>query len=155
MTRRPRQNFSGCRGVLFHKDARNREVLAETLVRLGLRVDSFAPGAEEEAARVLEAADVFFFDADLADTPQVSWHDVPRLPIVAAIGLETPGRLQRAFELGACAILHKPLHSSGIYSALFFAFNEHRRWLELSERLREDRKSTRLNSSHVKISYAD
>lgn len=136
MTRRPRQNFSGSHAVLFHAAGRDRDVLAQTLLRLGLQVETFEPGLEGEAASVaLGTADIFFFDGDSAEMPPVSWESNPPIPVVAAIGLETPGRLHRAFELGASAILHKPLRSSGIYSALFFAFNEHRRWLEMAERL--------------------
>jgi AmiR/NasT family two-component response regulator len=33
-------------------------------------------------------------------------------------------------------VLHKPVRSSGIYSALFFAVNEHHRRAEVTERLR-------------------
>ena len=59
------------------------------------------------------------------------------MPLVVIIGLETPSRLQRAFDLGPSAVLHKPIRASGIYSALFFAMNEHRRRSEALERLRD------------------
>jgi AmiR/NasT family two-component response regulator len=62
---------------------------------------------------------------------------VTPVPLVAVIGLETPSRLQRAFELGPSAVLHKPIRSSGIYSALFFAINEHRRRSAALQRLRD------------------
>lgn len=138
MTRRPRQNFSGSRAVLFHGLDRNRDALAEALVRLGLQVSCFEPGVEEASfSAAIAEADVFFFDGDCAETPSLPWADNPPIPIVATVGLETPGRLHRAFELGASAILHKPIRSSGIYAALFFAFNEHRRWTELWSRLTE------------------
>lgn len=138
MTRRPRQNFSGFRAVLFHDRDRDRQLLADVLTRLGLQVKAFEPSSEADAfGGTMHSADVFFFDADLAAIPQVPWTSRPPIPVVATIGLETPGRLQRAFEFAPSAILHKPLRSSGIYSALFFAFNGHRRMVELSERLSE------------------
>jgi two-component system, response regulator / RNA-binding antiterminator len=137
MTRRPRQNFSGSRAVLFHKPDRNRDVLTETLVRLGLQVGLLSPEDEETVASdTVCRADVLFFDADLADTPRLPWGGTPEIPIIAVIGLEAPGRLHRAFDLGASAIIHKPLRSSGIYSALFFAYNTHRQWFEMTERVK-------------------
>src|SRR5260370_9749865 len=54
------------------------------------------------------------------------------LPVIAMVGLEAPGRLQGAFELEPSAVLYKPLRSTGIYSALFFAANEQRRRHELA-----------------------
>ena len=137
MTRRPRQNFSGLRAVLFHRPERNREVLAETLGRLGLEVSVLGPADEEQAASdAVRRADILFFDADIADTPRLPWTGTPDIPIVAVIGLEAPGRLHRAFDLGASAIIHKPLRSSGIYSALFFAYNKHRQLIEMAEQVK-------------------
>lgn len=137
MTRRPRQNFSGSRAVLFHTADRNRDVLAETLGRLGLQVGILGPAEKDAAASdSICRADVLFFDADLADSPQLPWAGTPEIPIIAVIGLEAPGRLHRALDLGASAIIHKPLRSSGIYSALFFAYNKHRQWFEVAERMK-------------------
>lgn len=136
MTRRPRQNFSGLQAVIFHGADRDRRVLTDTLARLGLVVAAIEPADDAGAARRgLEAADIFFFDADLADVPRLPGTGLPRVPVIATIGLETPGRLLRAFDLYPSAVLHKPLRSSGIYSALFFAFNGHRRMSELADRL--------------------
>lgn len=137
MTRRPRQNFSNSRAALFHQPDRNRDVLAETLVRLGLHVDVIGPGDEEaDAITIASRADVLFFDADLADIPRLPGTGAPEIPIIAIIGLEAPGRLQRALEMGANAVIHKPLRSSGIYSALYFGFNKHRQWFEMVERVK-------------------
>lgn len=137
MTRQLRQNFSGARAVLFHGPDRNRDVLAETLGRLGLQVGLIGPADEDIAASdAVWKADVLFFDADLADTPRLPWSGTQEIPIIAVIGLEAPGRLHRALDLGASAIIHKPLRSSGIYSALFFAYNKHRQWFDMAERVR-------------------
>jgi len=137
MTRRPRQNFSKARAVVFHRPDRNRDVLAETLDRLGLQLDVLDPTDEDAAASdVICRADVLFFDADLADIPRLPWAGTPEIPIIAVMGLEAPGRLHRALEMGASAMVHKPLRSSGIYSALFFAYNKHRQWFDMVERIR-------------------
>jgi AmiR/NasT family two-component response regulator len=58
------------------------------------------------------------------------------VPLIVLVGLESPSRLQRAFDLGPSAFVHKPIRSSGIFSALFFAMNEHARRAEMLERLR-------------------
>jgi len=137
MTRQPRQNFSGARAVLFHRPDRNRDVLAETLGRLGLQVGFLGPEVEETAASdAVWRADVLFFDADLADTPRLPWSGTQEIPVIAVMGLEAPGRLHRALDLGASAILHKPLRSGGIYSALFLAYNKHRQWFDMAERVK-------------------
>ena len=66
MTRQPRQNFGDVRALLFHRPDRNRDVLAETLGRLGLQVGFLGPEGEETAAsNAVWKADILFFDADL------------------------------------------------------------------------------------------
>jgi len=137
MTRRLRQNFSRLRAVVLQVPDRNREVLVDTLTKLGLAVTTFDPSDDQEA-HDFEGADVLFFDADIPEAPRLPYCvDLAPVPLVVLIGLEAPSRLQRAFELGPSAVLHKPIRSSGIYSALFFAVNEHRRRTEVLERLRD------------------
>lgn len=137
MTRRLIQNFRGLRAVLSYAGDRDHDVLAETLARLGLKVSTINPSTGDAAAHdTLSSADLFFFDADVAESPSLPWRGMSLVPIIAIIGLETPTRLQRAFELAPTAVLHKPLRPSGIYSALFFATNEHRRRLEMVDRLK-------------------
>jgi response regulator NasT len=73
------------------------------------------------------------FDTDMAEAVALAWTgERNAMPAIAIVGLEAPGRLQRAFELEPSAVLYKPLRSTGIYSALFFAANEHRRRQELA-----------------------
>lgn len=87
---------------------------------------------------------MIFFDADSAEVPGLpAGVDLSPVPLIAIIGLETPSRLQRALDFGPSAVLHKPIRASGIYSALFFAMNEHRRRSEVLERLRDGRRSAR------------
>jgi two-component system, response regulator / RNA-binding antiterminator len=139
MSRPVIQNFRGLRGVVLHGADRNRGVLTETLTRLGLKVDAVDPldGAAVVRDAVREAQ-LIFFDADFVETVAQSWVSEPVVvPLIAIIGLEAPGRLLRAFELEPTAVIHKPLRSTGIYSALFFAVNEHRRRQDLTQKVRE------------------
>jgi len=139
MTRQLVQNFRGLCGVVLHGADRNRTVLTETLTRLGLKVDAADP--LDGAAVVRDAvkhAQLILFDADFVETVALSWVGEPVLvPVIAIVGLEAPGRLLRAFELEPTAVIHKPLRSTGIYSALFFAVNEHRRRQDLAQKVRE------------------
>jgi AmiR/NasT family two-component response regulator len=138
MTRRIRQNFSHLNAGVLQAADRNRAVIVETLAKLGLSVRAVDPSDGESYDAILTGADVVFFDADLAEVPGLPLGvDLAPVPLVVIIGLETPSRLQRAFDLGPSAILHKPIRSSGIYSALFFAMNEHRRRSDTLERLRD------------------
>ena len=137
MNRRAVQNFRGMRATILLGLDRNRTVLTENLSKLGLKVQAADPldgtGAVEAA---VDGADLVFFDADLAEAFAACLSgDAARVPVVAIIGLEAPGRLLRAFELGPAAVLHKPLRSTGIYSALFFAVNEHKRRQEVSQQI--------------------
>ena len=138
MTRRLIQNFSGVRATILQAPDRNRAVLIETLTKLGLKVSPIDPaGAGNLRPTLVERADIVFFDADIAEAPQLpSGVELAPVPLVVIVGLETPSRLQRAFELGPSAVLHKPIRSSGIYSALFFAINEHSRRADVLERLK-------------------
>jgi two-component system, response regulator / RNA-binding antiterminator len=137
MTRRLRQNFSGLHAVVLQVPDRNRGVVVETLGKLGLNVIAADPSDAEDCESLLASADVVFVDADIPDVPGLQvGAELTRVPLVVIIGLETPSRLQRAFELGPSAVLYKPIRSSGIYSALFFAMNEHRRRSNALERLR-------------------
>ena len=138
MTQRLVQNFSGVRAMVLQAPDRNRVILIETLTKLGLRVTPLDPSDSEGIGlEVLERAELVFFDVDVAESPRLPWSGSSApVPLVVVIGLETPSRLQRAFELGPSAVLHKPVRSSGIYSALFFAINEHKRRFELVERLK-------------------
>jgi two-component system, response regulator / RNA-binding antiterminator len=136
MTRRLIQSFRGLRAALLLDSAADHRLLADALIRLGLEVTTADPADHSSAWESLAGADMIFFDADIIDSLPVPWSDAPSVPMVAIIGLEAPTRLNRAFEIGPAALLYKPLRSSGIYPALFFAANEHRRRAELTERLK-------------------
>lgn len=135
MTRRPRQNFSGVCATIIMAPDRNRDILVDTLGKLGLDVTTVDPPAAAPTA--LAGAEVIFFDSDIAETPPLPLATpLAPVPLVVMVGLETPSRLQRAFDLGPSAFIQKPVRSSGIYSALFFAMNEHARRAETLEQVR-------------------
>jgi len=130
MTRRPIQNFRGLSAVIVAPDDGNRAVLAATLGRLGLAVTS-----RPTAPLAGDAADILFVDADALDPGREPAPSGGTTALVAVIGHETPSRLQRAYELEPSAFLMKPIRPSGVFTAVYFAANEHRRRRETLERL--------------------
>ena len=130
MTRRPIQNFRGLSAVIVAPDDGNRAVLAATLERLGLAVTSRPTGLLAG-----DAADILFVDADALDPARDPALCGGTTALVTVIGHETPSRLQRAYELEPSAFLMKPIRPSGVFTAVYFAANEHRRRRETLERL--------------------
>jgi AmiR/NasT family two-component response regulator len=132
VTRRLIQNFRGVNALVIHGEDRNRTVLTETLTRLGLKIHVADPSDAPAIRSALNEAEIVVFDTDMAEAVALAWAgERIAVPVIAIVGLEAPGRLQRAFELEPSAVLYKPLRSTGIYSALFFATNEQRRRHEL------------------------
>ncbi len=136
MTRRPIQNFRGVRAAVVHQADRNRIVIAQTLTRLGLSVLAVDPSTAMTEPGVLDEAELVLFDADAAGDLLPWTPGTAPVPLIAVIGLEAPSRLERAFDQLPAAVLRKPVGPTGIYTALFFAANEHRRRQELLDRLR-------------------
>ena len=133
MTRHLVQNFRGVNALVIHGQDRNRAVLTETLTKLGLKVCVADPSDAPTIRGALNEAEIIVFDTDMAEAVALAWAgERVAVPVIAIVGLEAPGRLQRAFELEPAAVLYKPLRSTGIYSALFFATNEQRRRHELA-----------------------
>ena len=146
MTKRLIQNFRGVNALVIHLEDRNRAILTETLMRLGLKIQVADPSDAPAIRDGLNEAEIVVFDTDIVDgVALASAGERITVPVIAIVGLEAPGRLQRAFELEPSAILYKPLRSTGIYSALFFATNEHRRRQDLVQKtqLLEDRHRSR------------
>jgi AmiR/NasT family two-component response regulator len=106
-------------------------------MKLGLTTRAVDPMDEPAAiCAAAKDAEIIFFDADLAEAVALAWAgERITVPVVAIVGLEAPGRLLRAFELEPSAVLHKPLRSTGVYSALFFAVNEHARRVEQASKM--------------------
>ena len=131
------QNFRDMRVAILHAPDSNRQILAETLAKLGLRATLLNPqGGEPRPCNLFDSIDILFFDADAIEDNLAGYGcGAASIPLVAVLGLETPSRLQRTFEVGPSALLHKPLRPTGIYTALFFAVNEFRRRQKLVARL--------------------
>ncbi len=137
MTARVIKNFRGMRAAILHAPDRNRHVIVETLARLGLAttvIDSQAEPAD--AISIIQSIDILFYDADAPDCSFVlgAGDEIP-IPTVAVLGLETPSRLERTLHLQPSALVHKPVRATGIYTAVFFAANQHRQNHELRTRL--------------------
>lgn len=109
-------NFRGARALIAQAACAGRETLATTLGRLGLQVAFHDDPATADAPPF----DVLFSDADeglivaAGDTPQI-----------ALIGLEAPSRLLRVVRQRCVSYLIKPVRPTGVFTALFIAFNEH------------------------------
>jgi two-component system, response regulator / RNA-binding antiterminator len=117
MTTPVRSNFRGARAWVALPEDQNREVLVRTLERLGLQVTVRDPDATDFVAG---SQDVVFVDADQDFI--VLGSDIPH---VALIGMEAPSRLGRVVRHRAASVLMKPVRATGVYTALFLAFNEH------------------------------
>src|SRR5256885_11207974 len=84
----------------------------------------------------------------------------PDLPVVMMSGKASLADAVRATKLGAFQFLEKPLTPEGLLTTLRAALElsrtlaENRRLHEALGHSSRDRKSTRLNSSHLVISYA-
>jgi AmiR/NasT family two-component response regulator len=136
VTRRLIQNFRGVNALVIHAEDRNRTILTETLTRLALKICVNDPTDTAAIREGLNEAEIVVFDTDMVEgVVLASVGERITVPTIAIVGLEAPGRLQRAFELEPSAILYKPLRSTGIYSALFFATNEHRRRHEVTQKM--------------------
>lgn len=122
-----RSNFRGARAWVALPEDQNREVLVRTLERLGLSIFERNPDATDFVAG---RQDVAFVDAD--QDFMVLDADIPH---IAVIGMEAPSRLARVVRHRASSVLMKPVRATGIFTALFLAFNEHAiRQRELIER---------------------
>jgi two-component system, response regulator / RNA-binding antiterminator len=136
VTRRLIQNFRGINALVIHAEDRNRTILTETMTRLGLKICVSDPSDVLAIRNGLGGAEIVVFDTDMVEGMALaSAGERIMVPVIAIVGLEAPGRLQRAFELEPSAVLYKPLRSTGIYSALFFATNEHRRRNDVAQDL--------------------
>jgi len=123
VTVRELNSFRGARALVVHPHDANRETLVRTLKQLGLLVAEV--GSDDEAA-ILAArgdCDVLFYDAD--QTPaSLFGANGPDVPHVARIGHEVPSRLARVARQRCCGFLMKPVRATGVFSALYLAFNE-------------------------------
>lgn len=145
------QNFKNRRAIVVSRDSRALEALDQMLMKLGLSV-SYVPLNGDRAA--LEAGDldgerdILLVDGDLnspLDLPVSAVSETTVAPIVGLVGIEAPSRLKGLFQLGATAILRKPVHGAIVYSALVLAVNAYQRQqqMEASILLHEERRRQR------------
>ncbi len=115
-------NFSGWRAILLHRNDSNTERLTRQLRLLGFSVEaSFAPlGAGN-------LPDLVLVDADQGWDELLPWSGAENAacPVVALLGSEAPSRIAWAMNVGAGAIIAKPLAASAVYPALVMAIAIH------------------------------
>lgn len=123
MSRSIQKNFRGLRALVITAPDSGCQTLERTLRKLGLEVT---------VARALPATggtpvpfDVIFFDADDVGDAVADETAVAELPLIALIGSEAPSRLARVIQNRAASHIFKPVRSSGIFTALLLAMNEH------------------------------
>ncbi|MDR3462014.1 MAG: ANTAR domain-containing protein [Beijerinckiaceae bacterium] len=136
------QNFRGGRAVIFAPDGGIIDVLDTTLHKLGISVERqrIPEGQSIVAMPALHVeTDIIFVDGDLDVTACLNGHltVLRSVPIIGLVGIETPGRLKALMNLGASALLRKPVHSGAIYTALFLGINAFMARRDLECRLEE------------------
>ncbi len=145
------QNFVNRRAIVVSRDGRALEALDQTLLKLGVSV-SYVPLSGDRAAigaGDLDAErDLLFVDGDLKDPielPVGPISGIAAVPIVGLVGIEAPSRLRGLYQLGATAILRKPVHGAIVYSALVLCVNTYQRMqqMEASIELHEERRRQR------------
>lgn len=117
------KNFRGCRALIVQSDVSGRDTLVRTLGKLGLLSTVRTP--EELTAEDIAQADVVFVDADEGSEPIFGDGQTPDAPIIAIIGSEAPSRLSRVVRARAASHVQKPVRSSGVFTAILLAMNEH------------------------------
>ena len=134
------QNFSGAQALLIAPPSTATDVLASTLMKLGLTVASVVPAGEAPWLD-LDSLDpehhIVIVDGDLPlpGLAASAVPDLPPVPVVGLVGVEAPSRLKGLLQLGATGLLRKPIHGASVYAALFLAVNEHNRRRLLEERI--------------------
>lgn len=117
------KNFRGLRALVIMNPDPGRDTLERTLGKLGLEVVAVQPPGAWSGNR--ERFDLVFFDADSDAYTALDNADLLELPLIAVIGGEAPSRLAHAIRHRAASHILKPVRSSGIFTALSLAMNEH------------------------------
>lgn len=134
---RPIQNFRGFRVVWWGPRGTAAETLTGALFRLGVTLVHLEDiGAE----KVTKESDILVVDGDGICDPALFGRPggiLPPVPVIGVVGVEAPSRLKALTDLGATALLRKPIHPGTVYSALFLAANNHARFSRLEARLAE------------------
>lgn len=128
MTLRKRPDFENTRLLLVDCDERAQASLQKSLQRLGVAASVVAQDAETGLNDVLALVvelDQFASPVLLAEANRRA------LPIIALTQHETLSQIQRALELGATAMLNKPITQGSVYTTLMMAIG-------LRDRLRDE-----------------
>jgi AmiR/NasT family two-component response regulator len=125
-------SFTGQEAVILHRTGETTERLARQLRLLGLTV-----ACQWSPLGVGKVPGGFvFFDADAGHAGLLPWEpgSTP-VPLVALLGSEAPGRIAFALDLGAHALIAKPVLASAVYPALVMASRAHAEARRIAERI--------------------
>ena len=112
-------NFRDRQAIILHKPSDSIDRLVRQLERLGMKVEIHWPDFPADG----RYADVIFFDADDAFDELFPWAPgAAPMPLIALMGSELPGRIEWAMRQRFSSHVVKPVHSSGVFSALVIAF---------------------------------
>jgi len=140
MTLVPLPSVRGRRSAIYSRDPKAVSVLSRQLDLLGV-MTKVNPGTKDPET------DFYFLDIDTAAEEDFSLPcGLPRIPMVALVGTETPGRLEWMMQREPSAVLMKPVGGHGIFTAIVVALADMRRReqeflkiLKLEERIRARR----------------
>ncbi|MGB8819108.1 MAG: ANTAR domain-containing protein [Rhizobiaceae bacterium] len=125
-------NFSGWRATILHRSDSNTERLIRQLRLLG-----FSVGISWDPLSDSNLPDLVLVDADQGWDGLLPWSSIENAscPVVALLGSEAPSRIAWAMNVGAGAILAKPLSPSAVYPSLVMSIAIHEERKAVRERM--------------------
>ncbi|WP_413283625.1 ANTAR domain-containing response regulator [Vibrio sp. MA40-2] len=97
-------------------DTRTRDQLLKVSSRIGLQCQSFVTATEVNKTDVLIVDIAHCYRQNLLDSA------LPiNLPIIGLLAHGSPTEIDKSIELGAMAVIHKPINQNGLYAALSMA----------------------------------
>lgn len=123
MSRSVLKDTRGLKALILQSPAPSQDKLLGTLRKLGIAAQVL-PFDRVEAG-MLASVDLIFVDADEGIEPIFTENDTPDVPLIALIGSEAPSRLSRVVRARAASHIQKPIRTSGVFSAILLAINEH------------------------------
>jgi AmiR/NasT family two-component response regulator len=121
--------------LLMRAEDGNARTLRDNLEKLGFFGSRCDVSREDPQTGSVIGAGVFIVDTDHPEPTTVSVLAASPAPIITLIGHESRSRLQRALEIEPFSILMKLAGHRGVFTSLFFAFNEHQRRRHLRDEL--------------------
>ena len=132
MTLLKRPDFENTRLLLVDCDERAQASLQKSLQRLGIATSVVAQDAEtglNDLLALVVELDQFASPVLLAEANRRA------LPIIALTQHETLSQIQRALELGATAMLNKPITQGSVYTTLMMAIGLRDRLLDEQQKV--------------------